>query len=82
MIAFLNDISNIYLQGYNYFIEKRFKIAKDFRSCKPKKADNTMAKGTKTNNDIQNVTHKTKDRETRTPLKTGGELGCSGMSAV
>jgi hypothetical protein len=41
-----------------------------------------MAKGTKTNNDIQNVTHKTKDRETRTPLKTGGELGCSGMSAV
>jgi uncharacterized membrane protein YfcA len=23
-------------------------------------------------------THKTKDRETRTPLKTGGELGCSG----
>ena len=23
-------------------------------------------------------THKTKDRVTRTPLKTGGELGCSG----
>jgi len=23
-------------------------------------------------------THKTKDRETRTPLKTGGELRCSG----
>jgi hypothetical protein len=24
-----------------------------------------------------NITHKTKDRVTRTPLKTGGELRCS-----
>ena len=32
----------------------------------------------KTNNDLQNITHKTKDRVTRTPLKTGGELRCSG----
>jgi len=31
-----------------------------------------------TNNDLQNITHKTKDRVTRTSLKTGGELGCSG----
>ena len=31
-----------------------------------------------TNNDIQNITEKTKDRVTRTPLKTGGELMCSG----
>ena len=27
-------------------------------------------------------THKTKDRVTRTPLKTGGELRCSGRVAV
>jgi len=27
-------------------------------------------------------THKTKDRVTRNPLKTGGELGCSGRVAV
>jgi hypothetical protein len=27
-----------------------------------------------TNNDLQNITHKTKDPATRTPLKTGGEL--------
>jgi len=27
---------------------------------------------------LTNKTYKTKDRETRTPLKTGGELGCSG----
>jgi hypothetical protein len=31
-----------------------------------------MAK--RTNNDLQNITHKTKDRETGTPLKTGNEL--------
>jgi len=31
-----------------------------------------------TNNDLQNITQKTKDRVTRTPLKSGGELQCSG----
>jgi hypothetical protein len=34
-----------------------------------------MAK--RTNNDLQNITQKTKDRATRTPLKTMGELMCS-----
>jgi len=28
-----------------------------------------------TNNDLQNITDKTKDRETRTPLKPGVNLG-------
>ena len=37
-----------------------------------------MAKRKRTNNDLQNSTHKSKDRVTRTPLKTGGELRCSG----
>ena len=36
-----------------------------------------MAKRKGTNNDIQNITQKTKDRATRTSLKTGGELVCS-----
>jgi hypothetical protein len=39
-----------------------------------------MAKRNKykgTNHDLQN-TYKTKDRVTRTPIKTGGELRCSG----
>jgi hypothetical protein len=31
-----------------------------------------------TNNDPQNITQKTKDRVTRTPLKSGVELRCSG----
>jgi hypothetical protein len=30
-----------------------------------------MAKRKRTNNDLQNTTHKTKDRATRTPLKPG-----------
>jgi len=37
-----------------------------------------MAKTKRTNNDLQNTTQKTKDRATRTPLKYGGELMCSG----
>jgi hypothetical protein len=35
-------------------------------------------KDKRTNNDLQNTKHKTKDRTTRTPLKTGSELMCSG----
>jgi hypothetical protein len=31
-----------------------------------------------TNNDLQSIAQKTKDRATRTPLETGGELICSG----
>ena len=34
-------------------------------------------KGQRTNNDLQNTTQKTKDRVTRTPLKTGSKLKCS-----
>ena len=39
-----------------------------------------MAKRKKTkrrNNDLQKTTYKTKDRATRTPLKTGDKLRCS-----
>jgi hypothetical protein len=32
-----------------------------------------------TNNDLQNITQKTKDRSTGTPLKTGRDLRCYGM---
>jgi hypothetical protein len=41
-----------------------------------------MAKRKRTNNDLQNIHIKTKDRVTRTPLKTGDELGCSGRVIV
>jgi hypothetical protein len=39
-----------------------------------RRTGNTMAKRKMTNNDSQNTTQKTKDRATRTPTKTGGEL--------
>jgi len=48
----------------------------DNTMTKRKKTDNTMAKST--NNDLQNITQNTKDRVTRTLLKTGGKLGCFG----
>ena len=46
-----------------------------------RRTDNTMAKRNKVQKDKQRSTkhtYKTKDRVTRTPLKTGGELRCSG----
>ena len=56
--------------------KKSLKIATgQSESVYRRRTDNTMAKrkSTKGNNDLQN-THTTKDRVTRTPLKTGGEL--------
>ena len=41
-------------------------------SVNRRRPDTSMAKTA--NNELQNITCKTKDRVTRTPLKTGGEL--------
>ena len=38
-----------------------------------------MKNDKRTNNDLQNITHKTKDRVSRTQLIIGDEPGCSGM---
>ena len=40
--------------------------------------DNTMAKRKMTKQPSTKHTHKTKEQVTRTPLKNGGELRCSG----
>ena len=37
--------------------------------------DNTMTKRKRANNDLQNITHKTKDKVTRTPLNLGVNSG-------
>ena len=50
--------------------------SKDRQHNEPKK------KYKRTNNDLQTITHKTKDRVTQTPLKTWGELGCWKSSHV
>ena len=39
-----------------------------------RRTDNTVAPRKRTNNDIQNITQKTKDRAARVPLKTGDVL--------
>ena len=67
----------------------RIRKSKHVRQHNGQKRDNTMAKrqttqwpkekGQRTNRDLQNITYKTKDRVTRTSLKTGDELECSGM---
>ena len=49
----------------------------DNTMAKRRRTDNTMAKRRK-DNDLQNTTQKTKDRATRTQLKSGDELSCSG----
>ena len=51
------------------------------RINKLKKTDNTIDKGkrtNRTNNDLKNTTQKSKHRATRTPLKTGNIIRCSG----
>ena len=47
------------------------------RKSKDRQHNGQLKKEKKTNNDLQNITQKTKDRVTQTPLKTGGELRCS-----
>ena len=41
------------------------------KSKKDSQQNGQMKKDKRTNNDLQNITHKTKDRVTRTPLQTG-----------
>ena len=49
------------------------------QSLKDRSNSGQKKKDKRTNNDLQqNITHKINDRVTRTPLKTGGKLMCSG----
>ena len=46
-------------------------------SKKNRQHNGQKKKDKRTNNDLQNIAHKTKDRVTRTPLKIEGDLICS-----
>ena len=65
----------------NYYFKKSLKIPKgQSESVYRRRTDSTMAKR-KVQKDKQRSTkhtYKTKDRATRTPLRTGDEPGCSG----
>ena len=53
------------------------------RNSKSKRGQTiTMTKRKRTKNDLQNITQKSKNRVTGTPLKTWGVLRCSGWIAV
>ena len=60
-----------------------FEDTKDLtrKSKKDKQYKGQMKRDKRTNNDLQNNTLKTKDRATRTPLKTGGDLRCFGWGS-
>jgi hypothetical protein len=53
-------------------------VIRSRNSKKNRQLNGQKKKGQKDKQRSTKHTHKTKDRVTRTPLKTGGELGCSG----
>jgi len=63
--------------------KKSLKIPKvESQAKNGRRTDNAMDKRKRTNNDIQNITQKTKDRATRTTLKTGDELRYYGIITI
>ena len=65
---------------FNHVIEEEFeetKVVIRSRTSKDRQR-NDHKKDERTNNEVQNTTQETKDRATRTPPNTGGELMCSG----
>ena len=66
---------------FECFTEEEFEDTKGvirIRQSKDRQHNSKKKKEKKTNTDPQNITHKTKDRVGRTPIKTGVELRCSG----
>ena len=75
----LNEVGKISRMNLTYklhdFGKKSLKIPKGkSEAVKRRRTDITMAKRKRTNNDLQNITQKSKDQAKQTPLKTGGEL--------
>jgi hypothetical protein len=75
----LNEDGKILRENLTYklhdFGKKSLKIPKGkSEAVKRRRTDTTMAKRKRTNNDLQNITQKSKDQAKQTPLKTGGEL--------
>ena len=52
------------------------------RKSKDRQDNGQKKKNKRTNNDLKKTTQKTKDQATRTPLKIGSEIWCSGKVAV
>ena len=70
-------------QWYLLYDEEFEDTKRVIRTRKPKNRQHNgqKEKGQKEKQRYTNITHKTKDRVTRTPLKTGDEIRCSGMES-
>ena len=76
------DICDFY--QYHWIDKEEFEDTKGaIKTVYRRRTDNTMAKrkSTKLQTTITKHTHKTKDRATRTPLKTESESRCSGRAS-
>ena len=78
IILVLNEDGKILRENLTYklhdFGKKSLKIPKGKLEAVKRRTDTTMAKRKRTNNDLQNITQKSKDQAKQTPLRTGGEL--------
>ena len=60
------------------FLKEEFEDTKGvirIRKSKDRQHNGQTKKDLRTNNDLQNITHKTKDQVTRTPIKPGMNVG-------
>ena len=72
----INDISNVRIFQLNKSIRRVWRYQRVIRICISKNRQHNGQKKKYKQRSTKH-THKTKDRVTQTPLKTGGELRCS-----
>ena len=68
----------LHLAHYNRNFEDTLTCNRSRKSKEDRQCNGNMKEDKGINNDLQNITHQNKVRVTRTPLKSGGELRCSG----
>ena len=61
------------IQKYHEEFEDTKEVISSSKSKNDRQHNGQKKKDTRTNNDLQNLTHKTKDCVTRTPAKTRGK---------
>ena len=65
------------MEEYKKEFEDTKVVVRIRKSRKDRQNNGQKKKDNRTNNDLQNITHRTKDRATPPPFETGGELKCS-----
>jgi len=75
--SFCNNLHKVLSKQHHEEFEDTKGVIRIRKSKKARQHHGQAKKDKRTNNDLQSTTQKTKDRATRTPLKTGGEFRCS-----